>query len=205
MKKFIILFSVLTLVTASLSFFIPLKEASDVYDSLIRLHVIADSDSPEEQELKLLVRDRILKETQALLEDAETFEDAKSTLEGSLGSLAECSAQTVAENGFDHTVSASLTVEYYPTKEYGDITLPAGEYNSLRITIGEGEGQNWWCVLFPPVCTGSASASEELAETGFTTDQIRLITDSEEGKYTVRFKCLEYFSDIKHKIKGIFS
>ena len=110
----------------------------------------------------------------------------------------------ITDLGYEYDVTTKLGVEYYPTREYEDATLPCGEYQSLRIIIGDGEGQNWWCVLFPPICTGSASVKEELSETGFTADQIRLITDTDSKEYNVKFKCIEYVSSLKQKLKKLF-
>ena len=106
-----------------------------------------------------MVRDRILENMETYLDGVESFDDARVILQEKLTELSESASDVICENGFDYSVSADLTVEYYPTKEYADITLPSGEYNSLRITIGEGKGQNWWCVVFPPLCLSAAEAS----------------------------------------------
>ncbi len=205
MKKFLLLFSVGVLIIASLAFFIPMSEASEIYDEIIRLHILANSNGKEDQELKLILRDSLLEEMKVLLDNCETLEKACAVIDENTDALNSVALDVIRENGYEYNVTTSLSVEYYPTREYEDITLPSGEYRSLRVVIGEGKGQNWWCVLYPPICTGTASATEELAETGFTTNQIKLITDTDDEKYTVRFKCVEFFSDLKYKLKKLFS
>ena len=205
MKKFFVTFSIAILITTFVFALIPVIEASDIYDGIIRLHVIANSDSEEDQSLKLKVRDGILDAVDDMLGGAEDIKEACRALEYGLTDIEEIAAEVISGEGYDYPVSASLTVEYYPTREYDDLTLPRGEYRSLRVIIGSGEGKNWWCVLFPGVCKNSARVKEELAKTGFTPNQIRLITDKEEGGYTVRFRIVEFFSDMKYKIKKLFS
>ena len=205
MKRFLVLFTVSVFLISCMSFFIPIYEYNDIYTDIIRLHVIANSDSQRDQELKLSVRDEILSAVSDCVEGVNDTEDALALLSENIDNLNECARQVITEKGFEYDVKTALSVEYYPTRTYEDATLPCGEYNSLRIVIGEGEGQNWWCVLFPPVCTGSASVKEELNETGFTADQIRLITDTDSKEYNVKFKCVEYLSSMKQKIKKLFS
>lgn len=205
MKLYLTLFSVMVLVLTFVLVVIPVSEAEDIYDGLIRLHVIANSDSEEDQQLKLTVRDRILERVEGLLEEASDTESALSLLREDIGNIEREAREVITGQGFDYGVNAVLTVEYYPTREYDELTLPAGEYKSLKVIIGGGEGQNWWCVLYPPLCRKSASVNEELAQTGFTPSQIRLITDKDDGKYTMRFRVVEFFSDIKYKLKKLFS
>ena len=205
MKKFLLTFSVLVLIIALLAFFIPLSEAADIYNGILRLHILANSDSAEDQNLKLKVRDVVLEEMKVLLADCNDLEDAEKIINDNIEKINSLAKDAVISDGYEYNVTTTLTIEYYPEKEYEDLTLPSGEYRSLRVIIGEGSGQNWWCVLYPPVCTGSASVKEELAETGFTTNQIKLITDPDNEKYTVKFKFVEFFSDLKYKVKKLFS
>ena len=121
-------------------------EQSALADKVIRLHVIANSDDPADQALKLQVRDRILSEAGDLFEQGLTREEAEAAITARLGDLAAAGAETVGEAGYDYPVTASLEEDvWFPTKEYEDFALPAGEYTALRIVIGEGGGQNWWC------------------------------------------------------------
>ena len=205
MKKFVLLFSLSILIIVVVVAFFPLSRAEGIYDNIIRLHVIANSDSDEDQELKLAVRDAILEKMGPLVGECKTVDEAYNVINENIEMLTLTARDTVNEHGYSYNVDSLLTNEYYPTKEYEEVTLPAGEYRSLRIVIGEGEGQNWWCVLYPPLCTGAASAKEELVETGFSPDQIKLITESDDGRYSVRFKIVEYCSELKYRIKKRFS
>lgn len=137
------------------------REQSELADSVLRLHVLANSDSDADQTLKLKVRDRVLVEAEAVLPDDASLEEAAWELSQNLERFAAVGAQVVAEEGYDYPVSASLEETWFPTKEYEKFSLPAGQYQALRIVIGEGEGQNWWCVVFPPLCISSASESAQ--------------------------------------------
>ena len=168
-------------------------EQSALADKVIRLHVIANSDDPADQALKLQVRDRILAEAGDLFDQGLTRAEAEAAITARLGDLAAAGAETVEEAGYDYPVTASLEESvWFPTKEYEDFALPAGEYTALRIVIGEGGGQNWWCVVFPPLCLGSVTetTAETAASAGFSEDEISLITGENEG-YVVKFKAIE--------------
>lgn len=179
------------------------REQAELADQVIRLHVIANSDSEEDQALKLEVRDRILERAQALYPEHATLEEARAALEESLPELSRIGEQTVKAAGYDYPVTAELTQCWFPTKEYEDFALPAGDYTALRIVIGEGQGQNWWCVAFPPLCLGAASQSvEEAAQAGyFDADQTALITGESEG-YVLKFKGMELLGELKQFLAG---
>lgn len=174
------------------------REQSDLADSVLRLHVLANSDSEADQALKLKVRDRVLAEAEAILPEDTTLEEAKQVLAENLPRLAAAGAEVVAREGYDYPVSAGLEETWFPTKEYEDFSLPAGRYQALRIVIGEGEGQNWWCVVFPPLCLGSVSESTQkiALESGLSEQQVSLLTGESEG-YVVKFKALELWEQIK--------
>lgn len=125
--------------------------ASNQYEGIIRLHVIANSNTKEDQNLKLKVRDNILKEVNGL-EQKLNIENSRSYLEKNLDQMEKIASKTVKENGKSYPVKAELGVRWIPEKTYGDMTFPAGNYEALSITLGKGEGENWWCVLFPPLC-----------------------------------------------------
>lgn len=205
-KRILIAMAVLVLTSALLSAFDLAADAKAIYEGTVRLHVLADSDSEEDQALKLKVRDALLGEMDALLAstEAEDASAAAEVLEAHLGEFRAIAEAVVAENGFDDRVTVVLTKEYYETRRYEDFALPAGEYTSLQVKIGEAEGQNWWCVLFPPLCTSAASAEEALAETGFSRQQVRLLTDGEGTTYKLKFKVIEWLGELTHKIKGVF-
>ena len=174
------------------------QEQAELADSVIRLHIIANSDSREDQALKLAVRDQVLAQAEAIYPQGATLEEARAALEGHLNQLAAVGRAVVEERGYDYPVTAQLTDCWFPTKEYGDFALPAGNYTALRVTIGEGEGKNWWCVAFPPLCLGAASETvEEAAQAGyFTPAQRGLITGENEG-YVLKFKSLELLGELQ--------
>ena len=172
--------------------FLPIHSEAAIYDNVLRLHVLANSDSSADQSLKLEVRDRILEETATLFKDCKTKDEAREAVESNLDKIREIAEQTVREAGYDYSVSISLGEEEYPTKNYEECCFPAGEYLSLRVMIGEAEGENWWCVLFPPLCIDAAGESREVfAEVGLTDEQYSFITETDNPKYKVRFKLLE--------------
>ncbi len=172
------------------------REQQALADSVIRFHVIANSDSEADQALKLAVRDRVLVKAEEIYPENATLEQAREALEGQLGVLAAAGRAVVEEQGYDYPVTAQLTDCWFPTKEYEGFALPAGNYTALRVTIGEGKGQNWWCVAFPPLCLGAASETVEQAlEAGyFTPDQGALVTG--EG-YVLKFKALELLGELQ--------
>ena len=160
---------------------------------LIRLHVVANSDSQADQALKLLVRDAVLEEAQACLKGCAAAETAEERLTQLLPELEALAASTAAEQGFDYPARATLAWEAYPTREYATFSLPAGRYLSLRVTLGAGEGHNWWCVVFPPLCLSATTEdfTGSALEAGLTGEEVSLIT-RESGGYAVRFKLIEW-------------
>ena len=118
------------------------------HPGMIRLHVIANSDSKEDQELKLKVREEILK----LMEGQENIQDARSYINDNIDRIEAVSEEVIKENGYDYPARAKLSVTFIPQKSYEDLTLPAGNYEALNITLGRGDGHNWWCVIFPQLC-----------------------------------------------------
>ena len=169
-------------------------------DRVIRLHVLANSDSAEDQALKLRVRDRILAEAETYLTPGITRDETEELLRAHLYDLAAAGAEVVGAAGCDYPVTASLVHNYwFPTKTYTDFALPAGQYTALRIEIGEGAGQNWWCVVFPPLCLGSVSepAAQTALQAGLSQDQASLITGEDEG-YVVKFRAMELWEDFQH-------
>lgn len=174
------------------------EEQAGLADSLVRLHVLANSDSEEDQALKLKVRDGVLEQAGQLLEQTDTLEQARQVLADNLTLLEQTGQAVVDREGYDYPVSVSLERTWFPTKEYEDFALPAGTYQALRVVIGQGEGQNWWCVVFPPLCLGSAteSAAELALESGVSDQQVALMTGSSQG-YVIKFKALELWDGLK--------
>ena len=174
----------------------PVHGETEIYESVIRLHVLANSDSEEDQELKLLVRDAVLETTSPMLSQCEDRMEAQAILETNRGVLEEVARSVIEREGYDYPVSIQFDLEQYPTRSYDSFCFPAGEYLSMRICIGEAEGQNWWCCLFPPLCLGTSTVPQEAAEdafveVGLTPSQYKVITQSEKPVYKVRFKLLE--------------
>lgn len=174
------------------------REQEQLAQSVIRLHVIANSDSQADQALKLRVRDRVLEQAQELYPEGATLDQARAILEDNLNLLVAAGRAAVEEEGADYPVTAQITQCWFPTKEYEDFALPAGEYTALRVVIGQGEGQNWWCVAFPPLCLGAASQSvDQAAQAGlFTQEQAGLIT-RENGGYVLKFKGMELLGELE--------
>jgi stage II sporulation protein R len=174
---------------------IPTESEYQIYDSCVRLHVIANSDGEKDQELKLKVRDELLNYISKY--EVKTKEEALSMMKKERNSLEEVAKRVVNENGYDYDIKIEIGLENYPRREYEEFALPAGEYTSVRVIIGEGKGQNWWCVLYPPLCTGAALSYDKDAciEVGLTSSQYDLITGSK-GKYKVKFKLVEMAAGI---------
>ena len=199
--RYILNFSVSVLICALVLAVVPTGGEENVYDDVIRLHVIANSDSEEDQAMKLKVRDALIAHAAVLLEDCPTREDAEARFAASLDEIERVAADIVAAEGFGYPVKAELGKENYPTLDYGELSLPAGSYASLRVKIGSGEGKNWWCVLFPPLCTslalGEKKATEELCiEAGLTPAEYKLITGTGNVRYKLKFKFLEAISEL---------
>ena len=174
---------------------LPVHGEEEIYDHVIRLHVIAASDRREDQDLKLAVRDAILSVYSPVLSEAAGIEEADGKIATLCGDVERTAAEVVKDAGYTYTVKVEYGEEEYPTREYGDYRFPAGRYRSLRVVIGEGEGQNWWCVLFPPLCLDMATDTKEKDDAisvGLSPGEHDIIMgDADEGGYRVRFKTLE--------------
>lgn len=179
---------------------LPVHGEADVYESVLRLHVLANSDTPEDQELKLKVRDTILEASEELLGDCETKEEAMKKAEANIPILTKKAQDRINAEGYDYSVRIELCKEDYPTRTYESLCFPSGNYTSLKVMIGEAEGQNWWCVLFPPLCLSAATEENQSEDAfiavGLTDDQYKIITETEETEYEVRFKLLEVLEEL---------
>ena len=189
-----VIFAILLLAVGLL----PVHGEEEIYNKVVRLHVLANSDSEEDQAVKLAVRDAILEVTVPLLQNCKTKEEAVALLDEHRPLLTETAKSVLRQEGFDDAVSIEMGLEDYPTRTYDSLCFPAGEYISMRVNLGEGEGQNWWCCLFPPLCLGAATVKEKAAEdacisVGFTPTQYKIITESDKPVYRARFKILELF------------
>ena len=172
----------------------PVHGENEVYDSVLRLHVLANSDTDVDQELKLKVRDAVLAESGDMFADCKTRDEAIEKLQNELPRIQEIAEKTIADEGYDYSVSVDFGDEEYPTRNYESFCFPSGTYLSLRIIIGEGEGQNWWCVLYPPMCLSAASKSnpeQAFLSVGLNKDQYSIITETRKPTYKIRFRVLE--------------
>ena len=165
---------------------------------VIRLHVLANSDSEEDQALKLEVRDRVLETTSALLAGETEPQAAAVLLDQHLDDIAQTAAQEISAQGHDDRVEVRLEQTWFPTRQYQGISLPAGNYLALRVLIGAAEGHNWWCVVFPNLCLPAVSERALEAST-LTPGQISLLQE-EETSYVFRFTTLELWQSLKHRL-----
>ncbi len=173
-------------------------------DKVIRLHVIANSDSAADQALKLEVRDRILAEAADLFQSGCTVDQAAAALTAQLPDLAQAGREVVAREGYSYPVTASLEDNvWFPTKTYPGFALPQGSYTALRVVIGDGAGRNWWCVVFPPLCLGSVTetVADASALGELDGDDVALIT-GDSGEYVLKFKAIELWEQFKGWAEG---
>lgn len=183
-------------------------------DNLIRLHVIANSDSAEDQALKRDVRDVILSYMRSRLKESKDIEQTKFIINSELGKIEKLASEEVKRQGKGYTVKSMLGSYPFPTKSYGDVVLPAGNYQALRVVIGKGQGANWWCVLFPPLCFVDAthgtipdSVKQDLRN-ALTEEEYSIVTSAgsdEDIPIKIKFKVVEFFQDSKMRFNGVIS
>jgi len=185
---------ILTIIISSTNAFA--KDLDDISDSVVRLHILANSDSAEDQALKLKVRDAILKETSSIFSQGKTRLEAEQLVIDNLDKIKKIAEKTIAENGYSYSVKCELTYMEFNERTYDSITLPAGKYDALRITIGEAKGKNWWCVMYPQFCIAPSIKNQDLNT--FKTADVKIMKAP--TKYKVRFKCVDLFNKIKKKL-----
>ncbi|MEG1448980.1 MAG: stage II sporulation protein R [Oscillospiraceae bacterium] len=167
------------------------KNAVNLRENVLRVHILANSDSEKDQQLKLKVRDRVLKETENLFYNVDTKEKAEKITQENIDEIIKIAQDEIRKNGYDYPVAAEIKDTFFDTRMYGDVTLPAGRYDALRILIGEGKGQNWWCVMFPQLCIPSSK------EKTFTEDEMKIVSSP---KYKPQFAAVELFQKAKKVI-----
>lgn len=192
MKLFLKSLSIAVLLTIIFSMIPFSARCSDVSKEVFRLHILANSDSKKDQSLKLKVRDNVLKYTENLYKSADSLQNAEKLTSEELQNIANIAQKTVYDNGYTYQVKAEIRKMYFDTRYYENVTMPSGTYDALRITIGNGGGHNWWCVMYPSLCVGASTNYEELKEKT-TDDEYNLMTS---GGYTYKFKIVEYFEKI---------
>lgn len=173
------------------------KTSEEIRSDVLRLHVIANSDTSVDQNLKLRLRDYILQEGKDIFNGSVNVENAVEKIEPVLPELEKSAKAFVKQAGFDYDVKISLSNEYFTTRTYETVTLPAGKYLALRVVIGSGEGHNWWCVMFPPMCVPAADKKDEI-ENVFSEKEIKLVESK--PKYEPRFKVVEIYEQLKEII-----
>ena len=174
-----------------------------IASKVIRFHVLANSDSDEDQALKLKVKDAVVDYLNPYMSESESLEESKEILEAHTGKLTEIAKQTIVDEGYDYSVNAYFCEDYFPAKSYGDVTLPAGEYTAFRIEIGEHEGKNWWCILYPPLCFIDASygvlpdESKDLLKNVLDEDEFNAVTGNITYENTTfQFKYLSFLNGL---------
>lgn len=179
---------------------------TDLSQSFFRLHILANSDSQEDQALKYLVRDELISYMNQLCKDVSSKEEVIRLANAHQEDFKNIAENVISENGFSYPVNVEIGSFSFPTKHYGNLSLPAGIYDALRISIGKAEGQNWWCVLFPPLCfispaTGIVEEENmQQIEENLSPDEVRLISDSEDSSVRFQFKIVE----VMHKVDTFF-
>ncbi|MBQ8029347.1 MAG: stage II sporulation protein R [Clostridia bacterium] len=201
MKKHIFEISLLIsfCLTIALSLISFEKDCVSIRENVFRLHVVANSNSKEDQELKLYVRDRILSEFQKLKADCQTKNQAEKTAEENLSLLKKTAEKAIKEKGYSYNVDVLIENCFFPTKTYDNFTLPAGSYDALRILIGSAEGKNWWCVMFPSLCIPAAQKETTFSDI-LSEDELKIINSK--PKYEIRFWFVEKFQLMKEKLKN---
>lgn len=194
-----------------------LKDDIVVRDDIIRLHIIANSDYPKDQALKLKVRDELLSAFSDIFKDTKGMANARARVVDNLNELSRVAQDKVHTEGYNYPVKTELDIHEFPTKVYGSVVYPAGSYEALRVIIGEGRGANWWCVMFPPLCFVDVSSgvsvdpSMEDVDTNAdkADDKIEVSggegTDPKDGGTEYRLKIGELWEGLKSWVKGIFS
>ena len=175
--------------------------SEDLENSVFRLHVIANCYSKEDQNLKYIVRDKLLQYMNSYLSNTSTKEDAIKIANKHLDEFKQVAINTIKEQGYSYNVNVKVGNFEFPTKTYGDISLPAGFYDALRVEIGEAKGQNWWCVMFPPLCFVDVTSgvvpeeSKKELQNNLSEEEFALISDNQSSNIQFKFKLLEFFTD----------
>ena len=180
--------------------------SNDYKENLIRFHVLANSDSEEDQALKLKVRDKVISYLKPKLEDSESISQSEKIILNEKDKLMDICKETIKQNGYNYDVSINLGYSKFPTKQYSSVVLPAGEYKSLKIIIGKGQGKNWWCVMFPPLCFVDESKAEveydkveeeiEKQEKNKTQDLKNSDENSNNNDIKIKFKLVEVIQNL---------
>ena len=187
-------------VMAMITSFFPFAAAcGGLPENVVRLHVVANSDSEEDQSVKLLVRDAVLEEAAKWYGGAQSMEEASSQLCTHLQSLGETARTTLAENGMVYSAKVEVTEMYFSTRDYGTFRLPAGRYRTLRVTLGEGQGKNWWCVVFPSLCLPAAGEEQSDLLLSLPESEREIVENPEQ--FQVKFKAVELWEFLREWLR----
>lgn len=195
--KKLLICTIIILAIALLAGMLPVHGESEIYDTVVRLHVLANSDDAADQALKLKVRDRVLEIVSPAVTDCKTQAEAVAAIDAIMEDIRVAATDLIFKEGYEYPVSVEIGEEYYPTTSYESCAFPEGSYISLKICIGDAAGKNWWCCLFPPLCLSAATDADEASNedafisVGLTGEQYKLITENRTPKYKIRFKILE--------------
>ena len=206
-KRFLILIFLLFIYTIICAVSYVNAVSSNIESSVFRLHVIANSDSKEDQDLKYIVRDNILTYINEISKNASTKEEVIEIARNNIDTIKQIAQETVYENGYNYSVNIKIGNFAFPTKQYGDISLPAGFYDALRVEIGSASGQNWWCVMFPPLCFVDVSSgvvpeeSKEVLQENLSYEEYNLLSENQNNSdMNFKFKIVELFQNIGIKL-----
>ena len=205
LKRILIILVLFLIYTCICAFSYANNVSSDISNNVLRLHILANSDSDEDQNLKLKIRDNILAYMRGISNDIHSKEDAISLVEEKMDMFEGIAMQTIYEEGYDYPVNIQVGNFDFPTKDYGSISLPSGKYDALRIEIGEANGHNWWCVMFPSLCFVDVSSdpldekSKEMLENSLNEEEYKLISE-DDSVMNFKFKILEFFDDMRIKL-----
>ena len=204
-KKFVLIILLLFIYISICAFSYVNAVSSNIQDSVFRLHVIANSNKEEDQNLKYLVRDKILEYINSISQNYNTKEDIIKLANNNIEEIKKIAENVVLENGYNYPINVSIGNFAFPTKTYGDITFPAGFYDALKVEIGEAEGRNWWCVMFPPLCFVDVTSgvvpedSKETLKENLSSEEYDLISENSDN-INFKFKIVEMFQTLNMKI-----
>lgn len=200
-KKISILFTLLLLYICISAYSYVYSVSKDLSNNVFRLHVIANSDSNEDQDLKYKVRDNLINYMNTLCSNCNNKEEVIKITQKNKENFKEIAKKTIESEGFDYNVNIEIGNFYFPTKTYGDISFPSGNYDALRIKIGKAEGKNWWCMLYPSLCFIDMTSgivpdeSKETLKDSLSTEEYNIVSDSNTISYSFKFKIIEFFNN----------
>lgn len=203
LKRFLVLIILFSIYVFICAFSYVNAVSANISSSVFRLHVIANSDSAEDQNLKYLVRDALIDYMNSVSKNSDSKDEAISIAYQHKSDFYKIAKKVINDNGYDYNVNISIGNFTFPTKDYGDISLPAGYYDALKVEIGNASGQNWWCVMFPPLCFVDISTgivpedSKETIKDSLHTEEYNLINNAQTADVKFKFKLLEFFQNIK--------